>query len=396
MLTLLCSLALAGSDSDVTGVVAYDQGQYDKAALRLEEALEDPSALKTRNVAKAWLYLSRTYLAQQRFLEAGQALVQARAADTEGAQAKGIDAAAAALVPYLAQLSLVALHQGLGGADEQRAAMLSQSAEIATVAHALAPQEYLLLDVRAQALEQSGRKAEALEDFALALALAEESPAPHPDPLVGYIAYRLALLQRFEGGDLTLALATLHRGQALLEREAARLERPSEEQRAQIEAGRADLQAFELDLYLNSPDLLAQALEKFEAALAADRAQPLVLLAFASLMERQDPARAAELYAEAIQLGGETEFTGRFNLGALYVNQAAEASKIASMATDDATYRAASEEVIRALTEARPHMERAHALQPTDEATLRALEQITAQLDDAEAHRAYKAKREAL
>ena len=396
MFTLLISLALAGSDADITtGVVLSQQGDHAQAIEKLQKGLEDPSQLKAKNVAKGWLTLSTSLLHEARVEESAQALRKAREAD-DGKLAKAIERQADVLANAALRGALGLIQEAQRAAAPADQVLLLETAErLASIAAEQGATRAMALDLRAQARDQLGRKDEAAADFAAVLDLHESSPPEKPDLLVAYAAYRLALIQRYEREDLVASLATIQRGQALLEKEWQRL--GQDDQYAELyTAAREDLKAFELDIYLNSPDLLETALKKFEAAVAEEPDNAVLLLAYGQLLEQKEAGLAIPVYVKAIELGGATEHMANFNLAAIYVNRAAEFSKAANLATSDAEYLPAVEGMQLAMAQAKPFLDRAHELEPQDRETLRALKQVCINLEDMACYEEARSKLDAL
>ena len=384
-LLLLVGLAWSGTDADVTtGVVAFQQGDYARAVEDLEEALEDPSQLKPKNVPKAWFHLGRTYFALERGPEAADAFAKVREVDPSGEWDKSLDAA---MAPE------IWLNAGLMALAEDRSA---EAERLLSHHLALRPATHAALDLRGQARQRQGDTAGAIADFDAYLALVEATPPADPDILGAYVAYRRALLAR-EANDVTQALELVERGVALATREYGRLDGHAltsahAEQYAQATA---DLGALRLDLLLNSPLHRDVALNEFEAAVAERPDDGVLWLAYAQLLEAVDEDKAIAAYDKAAAIESSA-FLAHYNLGALYNNRAATAARLANATGSDLEYQVHQTELVLALTTALPHFEKAHELDPTDASVLDALLQATMMLGDMPAYEAYKAKRDAL
>ncbi|MFT4976895.1 MAG: tetratricopeptide (TPR) repeat protein [Myxococcota bacterium] len=382
-LMLLSLVASAGSDADVTaGIVAYEGGDYAGAVAALEEALEDPGQLKSKNVPRANLYLSRALMQQlttgdpEAPLRAAQAIIAGRAAD-RGRLSDELD--------EQAEMVHILLLQGIIGAiresDRRTIAALEPWADAAVQ---LVPDDYLSVDLRGQMRARLGRVEEAQADYGAALDLAEAHPPEPPDVLVGYTAFRAATHEVYTRQDADAALALIGRGQALVVRELGRIPEPSAAEQQRHREVSQTLQNLKLDTLVRFPALHDRARIELAAAIAQGESYAL-LVSYAQLMASTDPEVAISSYERAIATE-PGQLVAHFNLGALYANRAAALLQQANDVDDYDESRKVEEAGLDAYRQARPHLERALAISPTKIEIIRALKQIALQLEDMETY----------
>ncbi|MFT5684596.1 MAG: tetratricopeptide (TPR) repeat protein [Myxococcota bacterium] len=362
MLTLLLALSLshAGKKSDLkAGAVAYERQDYSTAITALQTALSEPVRLKDSQQTQAHLLLARSLLAAlSQAATSGDALTLLSLQDA----------------PVEAAMSLLVVRSGgesWGEAEEMELAMVQgmlMQGVIGVLSSgeptALAAFEdwadmsvdiggYLSLDLRGQLRDGLGRSTEAYADYCAAIEVFGERTDSWADFLIAYTVYRTAAHAATVNGDLTAALAHLDVGLALLEGERSRLTTLTAEQQQRHDRARADLDSFRLSILLQSPALHEVALAELAAAV------------------EQDPDRSI----------------AHFNLGALHVNRAAALLAEANEEDNLAIAASLTAEGDTAFLRARPHLERALALDPTNREAIRVLKQIALQTDDIEAYR---------
>lgn len=108
---------------------------------------------------------------------------------------------------------------------------------------------------------------------------------------------------------------------------------------------------------------------------------------------RRDDAKMA--YEKAIEID-PNYFDAVFNLGAMYFNQGVEMNNAANDITDNKKYNAARAEAKKVFEQARPFLEKAHELDPTDASAIVSLSQLYALTGENDKYKEMKAKEEAL
>ncbi|MCB0653165.1 MAG: hypothetical protein KDC85_17965 [Saprospiraceae bacterium] len=408
-LFFLSGTAIAQNDSKITtGVVAYQQGDFFQAEQSLRAGLEYESMLKEKNIAKGWYHLGLSLMGIVQtanrekdtqtlqkyagaFLEAYNCFVLAIEKDmgsgTYGPQA--VDQLKS-LFNSLLQLGLQYMNSGL-----YNDAMPYFDAAATISQNMLDEENYLVYDLRAQARLAQSDTLGARADFIKAKEIFSNFPPDQPDQLIAYVYYRLALLASYQDNAADQVLEILREGMEVLEKEHSRLRQADYTAEywaalsEQYETAKADLSAFELDILLNSPDKLKQALEKFDKAVKEDPQNYIKQVAYARLLEKVDQEKAISVYKKAITID-DRNVVAFFNLGALYVNRAAEVSKKAMETDDFEKAKKYEAEVNQHFKNALPYLEKAYRISPSDLTIIRALKQVTIYLEMTEDYQKYK------
>lgn len=151
----------------------------------------------------------------------------------------------------------------------------------------------------------------------------------------------------------------------------------------------------ELNLYLQNPALQQRALDRFRQEIEREPRNETYLLIYAQLWERVNPDSAALYYNKVLSINPEN-LNAHYNLGAYYVNQAAEIStkyNESKSEKEQQRYFAQMQELFR---QALPHLEKAHAQLPEDLALLQSLIQVTTYLGMDDKAQEYLRKKNAL
>ena len=141
----------------------------------------------------------------------------------------------------------------------------------------------------------------------------------------------------------------------------------------------------ETNIYLatNEKDL---AMKDLEQALQFDKTNPTIFFAVATIYDQiGDKEKAEESYKQSLELNPEY-FEANYNLGALYVNQAADILTKANDLPLDAVkeYEAAKTKADELLAKSLPYLEKALELNPEDVNTLISLKEIYTRLGEME------------
>lgn len=157
-----------------------------------------------------------------------------------------------------------------------------------------------------------------------------------------------------------------------------------------------DLMTKEL-FYMISTNKTSQAIDGLNTALQKDPKNTNMLFALASIYDKmsyengkkndtiefnKNFAKAEENYKKAIEIKPDY-FEANFNLGAMYFNLAAEMINKANEidASKVKEYDAAKAKYDVRLKQAQPYLEKAHEIQPKDDATMSSLRQLYAHLN---------------
>lgn len=409
-----------------TGVVAFNGQDYGKALKALNEALDDPSKLKSKNVPKAYYYRAQTW---QRLLmaaaQSGDSTMMMKYKDAflnsyqdykkgketdDGKWGKKIDAQLMSVYPGLLQggiqaINVIYQNKDLSEAEKKEAG--AEASKYLEMASEIRPEDYVPNDLMGQSYMTMKDTAKAKSNFQAAINKFEKNPPKRPDQLVAYIYYRLALIQKYSDNDIKGALENISKGQAALETEHGKMQKSKENYKEdqwasvvkQYSDARDDLSNFELDLLLNAPDMLQSAVTKFEKAIESEPKNYIKHVAFAQLLEKleaksgdDNSAKIDEIYTKAIAIDPANHM-GHFNLGAYYVNKAVINYKAANEISDDMDKAKSLQDEGDALfRKAEPHLKNAQAQKEgaCDAETLRALLQIYINLNMMEEYKKYK------
>lgn len=127
-----------------------------------------------------------------------------------------------------------------------------------------------------------------------------------------------------------------------------------------------------------------EAYEQMDAAITKDPGNPNLYFAKGTLSDKLGKSEdAATSYRKAIDLKPDY-FDANYNLGAMYFNQAAELANKANNlpANKLAEYEAAKKKYEAKFREAQPYLEKAHEINPKDEATMQSLRQLYGRLGE--------------
>lgn len=394
----LSAPALASPKSDLTsGMVAFETQDYARAAAYFQDALR--GGLRARDVPKAHYYRARALLNDYVQSQGGrdpkppavvqqamQALLDARRADQDGRWEEQLDEVRGQVV--VVALSVVSEQVYITRQLPDAQAMAQLTVE-------LAPDNPMAHYLLGMAFEQLGQKVEARQAFGRVVSLVEQAPPEPPNLMLVYAAFWAAVYERHVANDPAAALAVLDRGDALLARDWARISEPDDGQQRDYHHVQREMDNLRLDTMLSVPELRPQAIALLEGAIRDDPDSYVKTAAYAQAIESIDPEKAIQLYERAIEIDGERVFA-HFNLGAFYVNRAAAINMRANELDDFAEAGAMMSEAAAEMLRAKPHLERALAIEPDNLEAIRALMTIAIQEDDTEAYGRLKDERDRL
>lgn len=409
---LLSFQSIAQMDSKITsGVVYFDQGDYQKAKQTLGLAMAEPEKLKEKNRAKGWYYLGRSamkgyYSDVQNKVDPApdpRVIVQATDALLQGLKLKDDKYVEKIRVELQqAQRDLIQLGFQYMNADLPRDAMVFLEPATKLNDGIVSTPNHVAHDLLGQCLLMEKDSLAALAQFKLGLDLLEKQPPAQADVLCGYMAYRAALIKRYGHYDNEEALALIRRGKDLTGREWIRIGNGEAKYAGDLKEAEdqhrntlADLKRFELDILINSGEFIEEAVEKLKWAVNESPEEYILQVAYASLLEKVNVKQSIIEYEKAIALDA-SEQMAHFNLAAIYVNQAVELSDKAN-STDDLSEAESLSREVKALFElALPHMRKALAAKPDDLGALNALIQITVFLGLTDEYNTYAQQRKLL
>lgn len=392
-----------------TGYIAYESQDCEKAVKYLDQALAYPMHLKEKNIPKAYYYRAKARMCHA--LELAKRQDYAGLEEIEDFLLQSVDDFLLAkkhdngkwgekVETEMKMIHGQLLQAAIGYMNDKEYVV---ARTYCSKAIEIKPTDYIAHDLRGQCYyNEAGAMAEdqteAKANFSKSVELYESHPPKNPDLLISYLYYRLALIERHTTEDLKKAMSYINSGQEKLkaiygELVSAGLNTPNHDR--QYADAASDLQSFELDLILADPSMPGVSLDKFDQAIVLDPNNALIKVAYASLLERDQPEKAIEMYNDAINVDPDN-MIAYYNLGALFYNRGANYYRMANEVSDMSTYEEyvgyAKAEFLIAL----PHFELAHELSPNDIGILGALMQITIQLEDMDKYKMYKEKKEVL
>lgn len=404
--------AQSGDTKITTGVVAYNQQDFEKAITALSVGLENPEGLKEKNRPKGFYYRGMAKINYMRQLGgklavAGEGANPEEVFDTEeqafmqnavlgiyddfknarkyddGKWGKKIDSQMKNLNAMILQGGVAILNGSFDDkmSPEDKATAYKETIKYMDAATEIKPNSHLAYDLRGQAYINLKDTANAYTNFVKAAEVFEANQPTQPDQLIAYVFYRKALIERYANDDLDGSLKSLDDGKRVLKQEHERLLAMKDNLNAQqIESinqqytsAKEDLSRFELDILLNTPGKLKEAIEKFETATSNEPDNYILHVAFAQLLEKVDLVKAEEVYKVATKIDPNKQIAW-FNLGALYVNKGVESYKQANEISDDfEKAKAMQVQGDEYYKSAFPYLEKSLEVSPCDRETLAAL-----------------------
>lgn len=422
MLLTLGAKTWAQDSKIETGIIAFDRQEWKECIKYIDEGLKDPTLVKPKNLPRAYYHRGRAHLMVM--AQEGQAIKgeptpeqakslenhlmssyndfkQAKATD-DGKWGKKVDDALTNLNVAFLQAGLAALNMTFGKemTAEKKAEAYKDVLDAMNLSVEIDPNNYFSYDLRGQAHLGLGDSTKALSDFTNAARLIEGNTHQRPDLLVAYTYYRKALIERFFSKSIDAALGTVEKGKVALDKEWAKIVAKKAEmkpedfakQQTQYDGAKEDLGKFELDLLLNAPEKLQQAIDKFKDAIVTEPKNYVLHVAYAQLLEKVGKTdEAATIYEKATTIDPAKQMAW-FNLGAMYVNKAVALYTEANAISDNpAKAKSLQDEGNVLFRKALPYLQKANEIDKCDMETLRALLQITINLQLNDEYTKYKA-----
>ncbi len=156
-----------------------------------------------------------------------------------------------------------------------------------------------------------------------------------------------------------------------------------------------NLNIVEINFYLKNPKLYEEALRKFEEKTRKNPKDKLAWLAYAQLLEKKDEQKAIESYKKVLELDPDN-LQANYNIGALYVNKAAETVEIMNNTKDYKEATKYQDQIKNYFEKAYPYMKKAYELEPNNIGTVQAMMQITTYLNKMDEAAFYRKKKQEL
>jgi tetratricopeptide (TPR) repeat protein len=148
------------------------------------------------------------------------------------------------------------------------------------------------------------------------------------------------------------------------------------------------LKILELNYYLQNGDF-QNGIPAFEKAVKDNPTNEDIAIAYANMLEKKgDNDAALKVYQNVLSFSPNS-FNANYNLGAMYVNKAAELSKKSNEEKDEKKIIAYQAQIKEQFNLSLPYMEKSHEVAPNDLSVIQALIQITTYLELNEASMKY-------
>jgi len=148
------------------------------------------------------------------------------------------------------------------------------------------------------------------------------------------------------------------------------------------------LKILELNYYLQNGDF-QNGIPAFEKAVKDNPTNEDIAIAYANMLEKKgDNDAALKVYQNVLSFSPNS-FNANYNLGAMYVNKAAELSKKSNEEKDEKKIMAYQAQIKEQFNLSLPYMEKSHEVAPNDLSVIQALIQITTYLEMNEASMKY-------
>ncbi len=383
-LPLVVSLGLYAQKSKVTSAsLALQDGDFERALSYVDQALAQPELLKGADQAKAYMIRVQAYIAllsknpataQEKypnlFEDAYSALRKARELDVR----KEFDLE---LTQASAQLASTLYLKGFELFQKEK---LPQARENLTWAielfEGLGQKDFFPpIALRGLVNTQLRDTNAALADLEKALALSRSKPMKEAEQMLPFVYMALINLYGSRGqGEKAISIAS-----------EARSKFPTDE----------NIRRAELNLYLQNPTLHDEAIKQFQTEIEKNPNNETYLLIYAQLLEKRNPDSAAVYYQRVLALN-PNNVNANYNLGAYYVNQAAEIAQKYNDSKSEAQQKELYAQMQEKFRQALPYLEKAHEALPDDLALLQSLIQVTTYLNLDDKAKEYLRKKEAV
>ncbi len=383
-LPLAIGLGLYAQKSKITSaVLALQDGDFERALSYVDQAFAQPDLLKPADQAKGYKVRVQAYIAllgkdpvdaEQKYpnlyQDAYQALLKAVELDTKKEFEQEIKLISA-------QLASILYLKGFALFQKEK---LPDAREYLTWAMNLFERVgqkdfYPPLALRGLVNAQLRDTNAALTDLEKTLALAKTNSIKEAEQLLPFVY--TALINLYAGrsqGEKAVSIVN-----------EARSKFPTDE----------NIRRAELNLYLQNPSLHEEAIRQFRSEIEKNPNNETYLLIYAQLLEKRDPDSAAVYYQRVLTLN-PNNVNANYNLGAYYVNQAAEIAQKHNESKNEMEQKELYAKMQEKFRYALPYLEKAHQAIPDDLALLQSLIQVTTYLNLDDKAKEYLRKKESL
>ena len=384
-----------------SGMAAFNQKDYKTALEDLNEALDNINDLDANNCSMAFLYRGKSKvellfkatidndkeasaLYKNALFEAWSDYSNALEYDN-GMNRESIEKEISSLYNPLLQSGLSMLQSVYNNIyiGEEVSGVLQYANKCLKTALKI-HETYVAYDILAQIELNQQDSIAALHNFKMALDLFKKDGSREPDLLIGYVYYRIALIENYTFENPDTSIIILKEGQETLNSEFEKLKDTEDNYshkdwkniEFQYHIIMDDLKNLELDAYLNISGSSAEGIELFEEALKTKPNDYKLLVGYGSLLEQEDTEGAIRVYKKAIGINGNKDLAF-YNLGVLYFNMGAKLNEKGNSVERVDSAAIYKNEAQVYFSEALPYLQRAFEIDPYSLETVRALKQIS-------------------
>ena len=372
LMVLLFSGLTAQNSKITTGVLSYNDRDYEAAIEQLTTGLSDLSALKEKNIPKGYINLAMSYknvaVAEATKDKYPDGLMLAYDAYKKAEENKHFaDKSTTRLIDNFKLLlkndvfnaAATAYNDGSNSQDANvQNTEFTKASSYFKAATELDDADYnaqVMLGYSNLMLKDTTAALGSLEK-ALDMYNALETKPETPDANIGSAFIQASLLNMYQN-KVRKALDLVDLGKKLYGGE-------SEGERKTTE----NLDRVALAIYSQNPSLFEEARKKFEEAIAANPKDVEVKLAYAGLLsQREDQAEkdySLKLYREVLEEDA-ANYQANANVGVFFINEAASlSSKMMSDETSEEEVAELEKGIIESLRQAYPYIKKAHEAKP--------------------------------
>ena len=353
-------------NSKVTsGVISYNNGQYDDALEKLNTALENKGELKEKVLPKLYYYLSQAYLAAGKdsalmekypraLLKAYEYYNTTKEVDTKGKYKNQLVLVEQDLWANIFNTGATAYNQDEYSDSQEYFVIASEMQPEDVNSHLMLGYSYWMAKDTMPAIASLGK---ATEVYA-----ANPPEEPNKDLATAFLI--VGTVQNLKGMTRD-ALKTVSEGREMFPMNG-------------------DLQRTELSIYQQNPDLFKEAQAKFEQAMKDNPNDFIIKVAYADLLDKNGQTEKSTALLQDVLNNDPDNLQANIQLGARYVNQAAEINEAKMKMNSEKEIDEANAKVKEKLQSAYPYMKKLHNLQPKEAEWINQLVNIAYYLDEPE------------
>ena len=382
----------------VSGIDAFQRGNYKLAKQYFDKALDSLVFLSSDEIASAYLYRGKSsvellYKATREnntndiafyrnaFFDAFSDYQNALKFD-KGILKYEINKEIEALYEPLLQSGLAqlnAVYDGVYDPEDKKVALMYAGESLVTATHI--KEEYVAFDLLGQVNLELQDTVKAYNFFLKSKKLFEKEGSRTPDLLTGYIYYRLAMIDLYKMKDPERALNLLKTGDSVVKSEYKRIEAAAlpPDQRTNYKqlynSVLSDIGNLRRTIYLDNPEYGSEGVTEFKESLKKTPEDYGTLIALANLLEYSDIDSAISVYKKAIEVN-PTHEVAWYNLGVLYYNMGVKLNLKAKSVKDADSSVYFNKEAELKYENALPFLQKAFEINPNSAETIHALKQI--------------------